>query len=278
MKKKIQRIAWHYLPKKKLSYMVGKLSKHRLSKRLIPYYIKAYQIDLSAVKKPLNEFDNLLDFFIRELKPEMRPIDKREDVVTSPVDGTISQIGRIHEETIIQAKGLNYSLTELLGDDKENIDRFINGQFVTIYLSPSDYHRIHSPVEGKVIKLVYIPGELFPVNRQGVDLIPDVFVKNERVISYIKNDYGFYALVKVGATNVGSIKVVFDDNIPLKNKKGVHHQNYSNDVLLSKGEELGRFEFGSTVILLFQPQQVKWIIEPTAGTKVQMGQALARLT
>ncbi|SEM72337.1 archaetidylserine decarboxylase [Lihuaxuella thermophila] len=278
MNRSLSRMFWRWLPKKKISRWAGAFAKHPASRHLIPWYIKHFDIDLTPVKRPVHEFENLLEFFIRELHPETRPIDPNEDVVVSPVDGTISQIGSIQNGTLIQAKGVTYSVEQLLGRDQEYAGKFTGGKFVTIYLSPRDYHRIHMPVSGTVEELTYIPGDLYPVNETGVKLIPGLFARNERVISYIQTRHGHLALVKVGATNVGSIKVVFDENVATNPQvsKMLEHKQYKDAVVLEKGEELGRFEFGSTVILLFERNQIEWTIDAVPGTKVQMGQSLAR--
>ncbi|TCS94934.1 archaetidylserine decarboxylase [Hazenella coriacea] len=279
MKKSITQKIWKWMPKKSMSRVVGRFAKHPISRRVIPVYIKMYDIDLSIVKRPLSEYENLLDFFIRELKPEARPIAVDPQVVISPVDGTISQAGMIDQGTLIQAKGVSYSLSELLGENDTYMEKFNGGKFVTIYLSPRDYHRIHMPVSGWIEELTYIPGELYPVNELGVRIFPGLFARNERVISYIQSSCGQMALVKVGATNVGSIKVVFDEKIITnpRNRQLENHKKYSESYHFQKGDEVGRFEFGSTVILLFEPNQIEWTIEAVSGTKVVMGQSIARV-
>ncbi|SFJ00024.1 archaetidylserine decarboxylase [Thermoflavimicrobium dichotomicum] len=279
MRETIFRLFWRGLPKKLLSQLVGSLARKPFSRRLIPLYIKHFQIDMTPVKKPIDQFENLLDFFVREYHPEARPIDQDPHLVVSPVDGKISQIGTIEQGTLLQAKGITYSLHQLLGENESYTKKFTGGKFVTIYLSPKDYHRIHMPVEGKIKELTYIPGHLYPVNEWGVKLIPGLFAINERLISYIKTDWGDIALIKVGATNVGSIKVTFDEQVVTnpRKKKTFEHKVYETPHSLLKGEELGRFEFGSTVILLFEPDSIEWEISPEPGTRVYMGQALARI-
>ncbi|MBA4492942.1 archaetidylserine decarboxylase [Paenactinomyces guangxiensis] len=278
MKITLSRLFWRWLPKKKISRWAGNFAKHPASRRLIPWYIKRFNIDLTPVKRPVHDFENLMEFFIRELNPDARPIDPDPRIVVSPVDGTISQSGKILEGTLIQAKGVTYSLEHLLGK-QDQIHRFTGGQYITIYLSPRDYHRIHMPVSGTIREVTYIPGELYPVNETGVHLIPGLFAENERVISYISTDFGVVALIKIGATNVGSIKLVFDEEVKTNphREKPQEHKRYEKSVSLEKGDELGRFEFGSTVILLFEPDQIDWTIDVKPGTKVQMGQSLARI-
>ncbi|RAL25724.1 archaetidylserine decarboxylase [Thermoflavimicrobium daqui] len=279
MKEKFQYFFWKGLPKRALSRLIGTFAQTRLSRRMIPFYIKHFQIDLSPVKKPVDQFENLLDFFIREYRPEARPIDLNADIVVSPVDGVVRQIGDIHQGLLLQAKGISYSLHRLLAENDQKTHKFTGGKFVTIYLSPRDYHRIHMPFEGVIKELAYIPGDLYPVNDLGTKLFPGLLALNERVISYIQTELGEIALIKVGATNVGSIKVSFDEQIVTnpRSKKGLEHKVYEQAHQLAKGEEMGRFEFGSTVILLFEPNQIDWLIEAKEGTQVQMGQPLARM-
>jgi phosphatidylserine decarboxylase len=279
MKDSVLRFMWKIASKKSLSRLVGIISKKSFSRHFIPHYVKKFQIDLTPVKRPLNEFTSLLDFFVRELKPETRPIDPDPDIVVSPVDGVVAQMGPIYVHTLIQAKGTHYHLGELLAGT-EHVSTFTDGYYMTIYLSPRDYHRIHSPIAGEVTSLTYVPGNLYPVNPSGVRLFPRLFSQNERVISYIKNNSGQVALVKVGATNVGSIKVKFDEEISTNRKSRLKKEKkYHGSVVLKKGEELGRFEFGSTVILLFEENMVElfWLGDLTIGTSLQMGQPIAKV-
>jgi len=274
------RLFWHCIPKKGLSRFTGWAARHRLSRHFIPYYIKFFNIDLAPVKRSIDEFEHLLDFFTREYRAEARPIDPNPSTVISPVDGVISQIGQIDHRSLLQVKGMKYTLDELLCGQQEHIDRFVNGKFVTIYLSPRDYHRIHMPFTGKIEEVTHIAGQLYPVNQNGVRLIPRLFARNERIISYIQTEYGEIGLVKVGATNVGSIKVNYDNELRTnrwRRGKKVMHKRYQPAHQLEKGTELARFEFGSTVILLFEPNRIKWLVEEKPNTRVKMGQALATI-
>jgi phosphatidylserine decarboxylase len=278
MKDKVSRFIWKITPKNGVSRFVGNLAKKRFSRHFIPFYIKKFQIDLNPVKKPVDQFESLLDFFVRELNEEARPIDTDPKKVTSPVDGVITQMGKIEKGTLIQAKGISYSLEDLLAGDSKSA-HFFNGQFATIYLSPRDYHRIHSPISGEIESLTYIPGNLYPVNESGVRLFPGLFTRNERVISYIDTEFGQAALVKVGATNVGSIKVTYDEQIVTN--AGKKQQNnkkiYSKTIRIKKGEELGRFEFGSTVILIFEKNMIGWLPDISKGISLKMGQPIAEV-
>jgi phosphatidylserine decarboxylase len=279
MKANCFRWFWRSIPKKLVSSWVGKIAQKSFSRHFIPLYIKHFQIDLAPIKKPIDQFENLLDFFVREYRPETRPIAMETDLLVSPVDGRVSQVGSIKQGSLFQAKGINYTLEELLGKQQKYIDRFINGSFLTVYLSPRDYHRIHMPLTGKITESTYIPGQLYPVNEWGVKWIPGLFVVNERLITYIQTELGVVALIKVGATNVGSIKVTYDSDV-VTNRRGaasLEHKVYSPPHTLKKGEEVGRFEFGSTIILLLEPGFAEWVKDLKPGTTVQMGQPLARI-
>ncbi|HWJ03280.1 MAG TPA: archaetidylserine decarboxylase, partial [Verrucomicrobiae bacterium] len=181
----------------------------------------------------------------------------------------------ITDGALIQAKGICYSVTELLGQDKEKADRFTNGSFVTIYLSPKDYHRIHTPLEGQVLSSTYVPGTLFPVNPFGVRAVKGLFARNERLITYLASKAGLIALVKVGATIVGSVKVNYGDETTNLPGGKLAMREYSPSPCLGKGEELGRFELGSTVILLFEPGRVQFNVRE--GERVLMGQQIGEI-
>lgn len=278
MRQRFVGILWKCLPKKSISRMMGNFARKPISKKLIPHYIRYYKIDLKPVKRNVNEFSCLLDFFVRELRPEARPIHPDPFMIVSPVDGTISQLGKIENGSLVQAKGVSYSLSELLGGDEKKVAQFLGGYFVTIYLSPRDYHRIHMPIQGKVSEWVYIPGNLDPVNKWGIKHVPGVFARNERVISYLQSTTCRMALIKVGATNVGSIKVEYEPNLITNTKRPTRNQKiYEDGPELEKGAELGRFEFGSTVILLFEPGSIQWKANIELGTKLQMGQPIAEI-
>lgn len=261
MKEQILMAMMNVMPKKTVSRWMGRFARSPFSRRLIPYFIRRFDVDLSQVEKPISQYPTLLDFFVRGLKEGSRPVDLDSTCVVSPVDGTVSQSGTIENGTLLQAKGVTYTLEALLGGNQEKVEKFSGGQFVTIYLSPRDYHRIHLPIRGKVKGLTYIPGSLFPVNPFGVRRIPGLFARNERLITYLNGPVDEMALVKVGATNVGSIRVVYDKEIYTnrRGKKVIENRTYVDLDEMEKGEELGRFEFGSTVILLFEPGKIEWI-------------------
>ncbi|UFJ41036.1 archaetidylserine decarboxylase [Brevibacillus humidisoli] len=278
MKKLILR-GLHRLPQNTMSRTMGKITASRFSRLAIRRYVRHYQIDLTSIEKPLHEYRTLKEFFTRRLKPDSRPIAPGSRVIVSPVDGTVSQLGDIHQDTLIQAKGKQFSLTDLLGDDQQMAARFQGGKFITIYLSPRDYHRIHMPVDGRLVQYTYLPGRLYPVNRIGVEHVDRLFARNERLITYVRSDAaGCVAVIKVGALFVGSVKVTYGQattNVPHGRKVTEQIAAQPN---YDKGSELGWFEFGSTVILLFEKGRIEWQQDVAEGRPLLMGQPLAVAT
>jgi phosphatidylserine decarboxylase len=236
-----------------------------------------FKVNLEEARNPdPASYPTFNAFFTRPLKPELRPLAEGENVLTSPVDGCISQMGKIEEGRIFQAKGHYYSALELLGGDENRAAPFMNGQFMTIYLSPRDYHRIHMPLSGKLLEQVYVPGRLFSVAGHTVRTIPRLFARNERVVALFDTDYGKLAMVLVGAINVAAIETVWDGLVTPPQGWGVKRQAFP-DVALAKGAEMGRFNMGSTVILLLENPNLAWHKELGAETVLRMGQALADL-
>jgi phosphatidylserine decarboxylase len=277
MRKKLLGGFIHRLPQNAMSRTMGKITASRFSRLAIRRYIRHYQIDTDAVEKPIEQYKSLKEFFTRRLKPGARPIAAVQGAIVSPVDGTVSQMGDIQEGTLIQAKGKLYSVAELLGGSEEIAKRFHGGKFITIYLSPRDYHRIHMPVEGVLRTYSYIPGRLYPVNRLGVEQVDRLFARNERLVTFIDSEEaGSVAVVKVGALFVGSVKVTYcRATTNVKRGKQVS-EPIPNCPLLHKGDELGWFEFGSTVILLFERGDIEWAHGVRVGSTLMMGQLLAQ--
>jgi phosphatidylserine decarboxylase len=264
------------MPKHTLSRLIGTFARSPKSRFLIPWFMKTYKIDMRDVEKPVEQYKSLTEFFTRRLVSSARPIDPTEDGVVSPVDGTIAQMGTITDGKLIQAKGVTFTVSELLADaSKQN--QYEGGWFVTIYLSPTDYHRIHMPVSGTPTQCTYVPGTLFPVNTIGVKHVPGLFAKNERVVTVFTAPWGEFTMVKVGATIVGSVVV---DYAPVRTnvRRGVLiRQNLDKTKEYVKGEECARFEFGSTVILLFPPGRMIPDRALFPGKKVKMGERIGRL-
>jgi phosphatidylserine decarboxylase len=225
----------------------------------------------------ISEFENFNAFFTRELIDGIRPIDPDPRSFVSPSDGRISQCGRITNDRMLQAKGRHYSVRSLLANDPGSPE-FVNGFFHTIYLSPRDYHRVHMPMEGTLQRMIHVPGRLFSVAPYTVRQIPDLFARNERVVSIFDTTHGSMALVLVGAMLVSSMETVWSGLVtPPRGKKVVHGDWSRRNIKLKKGQEMGRFNMGSTVIVLLPPGAVSSIEHYESGDNVVVGQKLGRL-
>ena len=202
---------------------------------------------------------------------------RKEKNILCPVDGTVSQLGAIHNDTIFQAKGHDYSATTLLGGDATIAQQFANGQFATLYLSPRDYHRIHMPVSGTLTQMIYVPGRLFSVNPKTVRCIPGLFARNERVVALFDTPFGPMAMVLVGAINVACIETVWHGVVTPPHRNPVQRWVYTDQqaITLEKGAEMGRFNMGSTVICLFANDKLQFDAAITPGAAIQMGRRLA---
>lgn len=271
MNRPLNRLTLYLLPKRTLTAAVAAFARSSLSRFVIPWYVRHYDIDTSDAELPIHEYRSLLGFFCRSLKSGSRPVEPSS--IVSPVDGVVSEMGRIDEGRLLQAKGCTYSLQALLGD-VGLANKFLDGSYLTLYLSPRDYHRIHMPVDGAVVKWKYIPGDLYPVNQDGVRTIPGLFTKNERLVTQIQTHSEEMAFVKVGATIVGSIRTIYGPVFARtwsrrRRSPEVGITHYA----IQKGTEIGRFEFGSTVILLFQPGMKK-AFSVQQGERIRAGQAL----
>jgi len=247
----------------------------------IRWFANQYKVDMSEACDPnLKNYPCFNAFFTRPLKQEARPIDESSTSVVSPVDGQVSQAGEINNERLFQAKGQEYSLSELLGGDEQWVNQFNDGSFTTIYLSPKDYHRIHIPIAGRLTKMTHVPGRLFSVSPATTRAVPRLFARNERVISYFDTEAGPLALIMVGAIFVASMETTWQGVITPPHGKNIRHWNYEenqNVTSLNKGQELGRFNMGSTVILLFPKHSVQWNNLMYPGNSVKMGQAIAKI-
>jgi len=222
--------------------------------------------------KSYSSFNN---FFTRELNENAREICSDEKSIASPVDGAISQLGEINDDLIFQAKGHAYSLTQLLGDREDLGKKFKDGEFNTIYLSPKDYHRIHTPIDGTLKEMIHVPGELFSVNPTTVENVPALFARNERVICLFDTKAGPMAMILVGAIFVGSIETVWHGEVTPPTAKEIRNWLYEDEEKsFVKGEEMGRFNMGSTVILLHAKNKMNWAKELKAEQIVRLGEAI----
>lgn len=271
---KVARLVLGSLPQNHISRLAGKMARSKFSKKLLKGYSRHFQIDVNEAEKSLEEYEHLTDFFTRKLKKGIRRVDPCPQSVVSPVDGTISELGTIQKDTLIQAKGIDYSVTQLLGKGKM-AEVFRDGTFLTIYLSPSDYHRIHTPLAGTGISYTYIPGRLFPVNQIGVKNVKGLFARNERLITYLETEAGLVAMVKVGAFIVGSVKVNYHKDVTTNPSHGIPSSQEIHPLpSYKKGDEIGWFEFGSTVILLFEKDKMNLLPELVSGQTVKMGEKI----
>lgn len=243
-----------FLPKNHLSYIVGKLVHFHLPRfiwtPIIKIFAKAYQIDLDEAEKPVNEYPSLGEFFIRKLKPGVRPVGRTWAL--HPADSVITQAAIMIDGKLIQAKDKTYNVKEFTGFD-EALDIYSDGQFLTYYLCPTDYHRVHSPVDGTIERVIHKPGALWPVNNWSTSNIDELFSINERVYVEIKTERGLVGVVFVAATNVGDIALSFDPEIR-GNKFKIQKsflKSYKNQEI-QKGDELGMFRMGSTIVMLYQ--------------------------
>ena len=265
----------HIVPHHTLTWIAKRLANCRWrfwKNWAIKRYIRDHNIDLSAaLLENIEDYPDFNSFFTRRLKPDLRPIVQGKNEIACPVDGCISQIGTIKEDILFQAKGFYYSLNSLFGGQIEYADPFHNGKFATLYLSPKDYHRVHTPITGRLRATIYIPGRLFSVNQQAVRGIPNVFTRNERLICIFDTELGSMAVIFVGAMLVGGIQTVWPMNAF---SRKIATQTYS-DITLERGAELGRFNIGSTVILLFEKNVMNWANTLQEETQIKMGQLLA---
>ena len=261
----------------RLTYAFTRLPLPAIKDPFTRWFIKQFKVDLSeAVQSDPSVYEHFNAFFTRALKPGARPIAAEADAVACPVDGTVSQAGTIEDGRIFQAKGRDYSLVELLGGSEERAAPFIGGTFATIYLSPRDYHRIHMPLEGQLTSMVHVPGRLFSVNPATTRVIPRLFARNERVVSLFDSAATPLAMVKVGAVNVGSIETVWAGQVTPPAGRVVRDWHYHNEdaIVLPKGAEMGRFNMGSTVIMVFAKDRVSWDECMQPGASVRMGQRI----
>ncbi len=266
------------LPKNDLSHLVGKLVHQRLPGVLGPKsveaFAKAYQIDMSEAELPITQYLTIGELFTRKLKAAARPVAQTR--VVHCADAMITEAGTIEHQMLIQAKGKNYTVTELLRSSSF-ADDFEGGSFFTYYLCPTDYHRVHSPVEGEIIWSCHIPGELWPVNAWSVKSVPSLFAVNERVVVVVQTPFGKAALVMVAATNVGNMSMTFDDQICTRVRRGnrpMRERTYRPPIAIKSGEEVGIFHMGSTVVMLFE----KGMVERAEAWKMKrslMGGALS---
>ncbi|MES2856229.1 MAG: archaetidylserine decarboxylase [Bdellovibrionota bacterium] len=277
MKNRIFDVIMPMLPKNDLSHFVGRLVHHPLpgniGRKSVEWFAKYYSINLDEAEHPITHYKTIGELFTRKLKSDARPVGR--DVVHC-ADAVVSEAGPIEHETLIQAKGKNYTVTELLKTN-EFTESFDHGHFMTYYLCPTDYHRVHSAVDGEIIWSKHIPGTMWPVNEWSVNAIPGLFAINERVAIVIQTPRGKIGLVMVAATNVGNMSMTFDPDIMTKVRKGNRQpkeRHYSPALPIERGEEVGIFHMGSTVVMLFERGVLPEAPVKYKGKPTKMGASL----
>ena len=273
------------MPKHAISRLTGRLAAAEmgwLTTKAISAFIKAYGINMAEAKlKHASDFSSFNAFFTRELADGARIIDNNASALCYPVDGAISQQGDIVDGQLIQAKGFDYSVVTLLGNDEDVAAPYQGGKFSCIYLAPKDYHRIHMPMAATLRKMIYIPGDLFSVNPLTANNVPNLFARNERVVTIFDCSHGSFAMVLVGATIVASIETTWAGTISPPAGKNIVNWSYPADgvdaIHFNKGDEMGRFKLGSTVVTTFTPNMVDFNQNDGAGTVTRLGEHYADL-
>ena len=281
MKRKIYTFFQYILPHRLLSRLVYWLMRVRykpVKNFIIKKISRAYHVNMQeAESSNIDDYKNFNAFFTRKLKAGVRPIDENPQHIISPVDGAISQCGKIKDGRIFQAKGFDFSVEELLACDEQTKNTFKNGQFATIYLSPKDYHRMHAPIDCEVSKTVHVPGRLFSVAKWTAESIPRLFARNERLVCYLETEIGQIAYVLVGAIMVSSMETVMNGLVTPPYANAVTEVPITGKNKLQKGQELGRFNMGSTVILLFPPNKVALDSNLNENKVVKLGKKIATI-
>lgn len=273
----------YVLPKHLMSrgiYAIARSESAFVKNTFLRIFLNLFDINMAEAAQPDPfAYRTFNDFFTRALKPGARPIANEPELIASPVDGTVSQCGELLNESILQAKGQTYSLQELLAGDEQAVAAYCNGSFACIYLAPYNYHRIHMPYAGTALQNIYVPGDLFSVNASTARAVPRVFARNERLICEFTTPIGRVAVILVGALHVGSIETVHCGEVnppPRRHKRAeIIAKGVGRD--FTKGEELGRFNMGSTVVLLFERGRIHWDASMQPNAKVQLGRPIARI-
>ena len=271
----------YVMPKRGLTAFAGRVASRErgaTTTRLVRWFVRKYGVDMSeAAVSDIAAYATFNDFFTRALKPGARPLADAD--LICPVDGMISQIGRIEHDQIVQAKGHRYSTTALVGGDAALAERFRDGSFATLYLSPKDYHRIHMPCDGTLTRMIHVPGTLFSVNPTTARGVPGLFARNERVVCVFDNErLGSFVLTLVGATIVGSMATVWHGAVNPQRVRRAREWSYpERTVTLKQGEEMGRFMLGSTVVLLFPAHALHFAPQWEPGRAIRLGEAMADL-
>ncbi len=278
------KVAFQYImPQLYLTQLAGWFAQQKwgaVTHFVIKVFAKKYNVDMSEAKKEnFSDYESFNQFFIRELKDDARKINENPTALCLPADGRVSQIGHIDDERLLQAKGHFFSLSDLLAGDEELVNTFKTGEFATIYLSPRDYHRVHMPCDATLRKMIYVPGDLFSVNPFLAEHVPNLFARNERVICVFDTAFGPMVQILVGATITASMSTVWAGviNPPRTGEVKVWTYQGDNAIKLTKGQEMGAFQLGSTVINLFPANSVTLAEHLEVDVPVRMGEILATM-
>ena len=280
MSERLAVLAQYLLPKQSLTALAGKFAAARagrLTTAVVRWFVGRYGVNMAEAANPdIAGYASFNEFFTRPLKPDARPLADADFIC--PVDGAISQFGAIDRDRIFQAKGHSYSTTALVGDDEVLAASFENGSFATLYLSPKDYHRIHMPCDGRLLRMIHVPGALFSVNPTTARGVPGLFARNERVVCVFESERGPFVLTLVGATIVGSMATVWHGVVnpprPGTLREWSYPERGEGAVSLARGAEMGRFLLGSTVVLLFPKNTLRFNPEWAPGRAIRMGEAM----
>ncbi|MDI1310293.1 MAG: archaetidylserine decarboxylase [Methylotenera sp.] len=282
MKNRLSVLLQYILPKQAITAIAGKLAHYQggeLTTSVIKWFVKRYQVNMAEAANPdITSYTTFNEFFTRPLKIDARPMAQADFIC--PVDGAISQFGVIEHDQIFQAKGHSYSITALIGGDKALAEKFEDGHFACLYLSPKDYHRIHMPCDGTLKSMTYVPGALFSVNPITAQGVPGLFARNERVVcEFVSEKHGSFIMVLVGATIVGSMATVWHDaengiiNPPRTGKTKTWNYDKKN-ITLKQGEEMGRFLLGSTVVMLFEKNTLQFNTDWQPAKAIKLGELM----
>jgi len=271
-------IPQYLYPKQALTALAGKLASARLGSlttAAIRRFVASYGVDMSeAANSDITSYASFNDFFTRALREGVRPIAQAD--LICPVDGAISQFGPVDRDRIFQAKGHHYTTTELVGGDERLASQFEHGSYATLYLSPRDYHRVHMPCDGRLLRMIHVPGELFSVNPITARGVPGLFARNERVVCIFEGPRGPWIMVLVGATIVGSMATVWHGVVTPPRSSGMREWQYQDqNIVLTKGEEMGRFLLGSTVVMLFPKSDLKFNPAWKPQGAIRLGEVMA---
>jgi phosphatidylserine decarboxylase len=282
-RQRVARQLWRAAPQRFLSTLIGWLATRRLPRRietmLLRLYANIYSVNSAEAECAISDYDTVQEFFTRRLRLQARPISTEKDCVVSPCDGRVCEAGLATSGKLLEAKGSLFTLRNLLADDAL-ADRLTGGAYLAVYLSPRDYHRVHSPVNGQIVSWRHIPGSLFPVGSGSVEREPGLFAKNERLVTILESEAGLCAVVMIAAVGVGNITTSYDPDVATHGagfaKNAMRHKQFPHPIPIGRGEELGIFNLGSTTITVFEPGRVE-LTGLVSDAEIRMGSPVGRM-